>query len=155
MYILLMKPHILETVTIIKRPLSEVFDFFSRAENLSLLTPPELQFNITSPLPIQMKAGALIDYRIKLNGIPFNWKTEISEWTPPHRFADVQVKGPYVRWHHTHSFKEVNGVTEMIDTVEFLSPGWIFEPLINALFVERKVKQIFAYREEQLNKLFA
>jgi ligand-binding SRPBCC domain-containing protein len=150
-----MKPHILETSTIIKRPLSEVFDFFSKAENLNLLTPPELEFTITTPLPINMKPGTLIDYRIKLNGIPFNWKTEICVWNPPHQFVDQQLKGPYVRWHHTHSFKEVNGITEMTDRVEFLSPGWILEPLINALFVGKKVKQIFEYREEQLKKIFA
>ncbi|MES2559664.1 MAG: SRPBCC family protein [Bacteroidota bacterium] len=150
-----MKPHILETTTIIKRPLSDVFDFFGKAENLNLLTPPELDFTITSPLPIQMKTGAIINYRIKLNGIPFTWRTEICEWNPPHQFVDTQVKGPYVRWHHTHRFKEINGITEMTDRIEFLSPGWILEPLINILFVERKVKQIFAYREQQLNSIFA
>ena len=87
-----MKPHKIVRKTIIKRPLEEVFQFFSKAENLNLLTPPELEFKILTPLPIKMKAGALIDYRIKLNGIPFNWKTEICEWKENECFVDQQIK---------------------------------------------------------------
>jgi ligand-binding SRPBCC domain-containing protein len=150
-----MKPHILEKTTIIPKPLTEVFAFFSKAENLNALTPPELQFKILTPLPISMHEGAIIDYRIKLSGIPFNWKTEICVWNPPFQFVDQQLKGPYVRWHHTHTFKEVNGITEMTDRIEFLSPGWFLEPVINALFVEQKVKAIFDYREQKLNEIFA
>lgn len=148
------RPHILEKTTIINRPLNEVFAFFSKAENLNALTPPELHFKINTPLPIEMFPGRIIDYQIKLNGIPFNWRTEICVWDPPHRFVDQQLKGPYVRWHHTHTFKSLGDHTEMTDRVEFLSPGWIFEPIINALFVERKVKEIFEFRERQLNLLF-
>lgn len=150
-----MKPHILETTTIIKRPLADVFDFFSKAENLNKLTPPEVHFTIVTPLPIKMFPGALIDYRIKLNGIPMKWQTKISVWNAPHQFVDEQIKGPYVRWHHTHSFKDLgNGTTQMIDRVEYLSPGWILEPLINWLFVGKKVTQIFKYREQQLQHIF-
>ncbi|MFN5025170.1 MAG: SRPBCC family protein [Bacteroidota bacterium] len=151
-----MKPHILETKTIIHRPLSEVFSFFSKAENLNELTPPELHFKILTPMPIEMKQGIYIDYRIKLNGIPFSWKTLISTWEPPHRFVDEQIKGPYMRWHHTHSFKSVDeNTTEMTDRIEYLSPGWILEPLINRLFVQKKVEAIFAYREHKLLEIFA
>lgn len=150
-----MKPHILETTTIIKKPLNEVFDFFSKAENLNKITPPEVHFTILTPLPIKMFPGTLIDYRIKLNGIPMKWRTKISVWDAPHQFVDEQIKGPYVRWHHTHSFKDLgNGTTEMTDRVEYLSPGWIFEPLINWLFVGKKVEGIFKYREQQLQQLF-
>ncbi|MFN4972420.1 MAG: SRPBCC family protein [Bacteroidota bacterium] len=151
-----MKPHILETKTIIHRPLSEVFSFFSKAENLNELTPPELHFKILTPMPIEMKQGIYIDYRIKLNGIPFSWKTLISTWEPPHRFVDEQIKGPYMRWHHTHSFKSVDeNTTEMTDRIEYLSPGWILEPLINRLFVQKKVEAIFVYREHKLLEIFA
>lgn len=150
-----MKPHQLVTETIIRRNINEVFDFFSKAENLNALTPPELSFKILTPQPIQIKEGALIDYRIKLSGIPFNWQTEICIWQPPYRFVDQQLKGPYKIWHHEHKFEETaNGYTKMIDTVTFLSPGWILEPLINKLFVGKKVQEIFNYRTEQLLKLF-
>jgi ligand-binding SRPBCC domain-containing protein len=151
-----MKPHILETVTIINKPLDVVFDFFSKAENLNALTPPELEFKILTPSPIKMFPGTLIDYKIKLNGIPFKWRTKISTWNPPYQFIDEQIKGPYVRWHHTHTFRDLgDGRTEMIDRVEFLSPGWILEPIINSLIVEKRVHQIFKFREQKLNEIFS
>jgi len=149
-----MKPHILVRTTVIKRPLNEVFDFFSKAENLNLLTPPALQFKILTPLPIKMAAGAIIDYRIKLNGIPFNWKTEICEWKVNEYFVDQQIEGPYLIWHHTHSFKAIPEGTEMTDEVKYLSPGWILEPIIQALFIKSKVESIFDYRNNQLKQIF-
>jgi len=149
-----MTPHIIVRKTIINRPLEEVFDFFSKAENLDLLTPPELQFEILTPLPIQMKAGTLIDYKIKLNGIPFLWKSEISTWKVNECFVDEQLKGPYRIWHHTHSFKAIAGGTEMTDEVKYLSPGWFLEPLIQALFIKKKVESIFDFRNQKLKELF-
>lgn len=151
-----MKDHILETTTIIDKPLSEVFDFFSKAENLNTITPPELEFKILTPLPIKMFPGTLIDYRIKLNGIPFKWRTEICVWEPPYRFVDQQLKGPYAKWHHTHTFKDLgNGKTEMTDTVLYRSPGWIFEPIIHHLYVKKRVEAIFKHREQTLLKIFS
>lgn len=149
-----MKTHTLIRTTIIRRPLTEVFDFFSKAENLNLLTPAELEFKILTPLPIKMKAGALIDYKIKLNGIPFKWKTEISEWKQNEYFIDQQLKGPYRIWHHTHTFKVVPEGTEMTDTVNYLSPGWFLEPLIQSLFIKKKVEGIFDYRNSKLKEIF-
>jgi ligand-binding SRPBCC domain-containing protein len=149
-----MKTHSLIRKTIINRPLEQVFQFFSKAENLNLLTPPELQFKIITPLPIIMKEGAIIDYKIKLNGVPFNWKTEISMWKENEFFVDKQLKGPYRVWHHKHSFKNVNGATEMTDEVNYLSPGWFFEPIIQALFIKKKVEGIFDYRNAKLKEIF-
>jgi ligand-binding SRPBCC domain-containing protein len=144
-----MKPHVLRAETKLYRPIDEVFEFFSKAENLNKVTPAELNFSILTPLPLPMKVGALIDYRISLYGVPFFWKTLITEWNPPYKFVDQQLKGPYVLWHHQHSFEQKDGYTLMTDEVHFLSPGWFLEPLINKIFVERKVKEIFAYREER------
>lgn len=146
--------HILIKETIINRPLNEVFDFFSNAENLNKLTPPELYFKIITPPPIQIKQGAIIDYKIKLNGIPFLWKTEITVFENQKRFVDTQLKGPYKVWIHEHQFEKREGKTYMKDIVQFLSPGWVLEPIINKLFVEKKVKAIFEYREKVLKKLF-
>ena len=146
--------HSLIKTTAINRPIEEVFDFFSKAENLNKITPPDLQFKILSPLPISIKKGALIDYKIKINGIPFKWRTEISEWELNKRFIDRQIKGPYKVWIHEHTFEERNGITYMTDNVQFLSPGWILEPIINKFFIEKKVKGIFEYREKILTDLF-
>lgn len=147
--------HTLVKETIINKPLEEVFSFFSKAENLNLITPPELDFKILSPQPINIKQGAIIDYSIKLNGISFKWKTEITVFEKNKRFIDTQLKGPYKIWIHEHIFEHRGNATYMKDIVQFKSPGWIFEPIINSLFVEKKVKSIFEYREKILNKIFS
>ncbi|HEX8637284.1 MAG TPA: hypothetical protein VF692_04430, partial [Pyrinomonadaceae bacterium] len=81
-----MAEHILTRELTLHLPIEQVFDFFADAGNLERITPPELNFHITSPQPINIKKGALIDYRLKLRGLPIQWKTEISEWNPPYSF---------------------------------------------------------------------
>jgi hypothetical protein len=99
-----------------------VFEFFANAENLEKLTPPQLSFHIPSPTPIAMKAGARIDHRIKLQGVPMKWRTKIEAYEPEERFIDVQERGPYKTWHHTHSFRDVPGGTEIRDRVDLRLP---------------------------------
>ena len=149
-----MTPHILKCETVIKRNINELFDFFSKAENLNRITPPELGFKIITPLPIEMKKGTIIDYKIKLSGLPFSWRTEITEWDPPYRFIDTQLKGPYKMWVHEHIFEERGESTFMTDIVNYISPGGLLEIIPHLLFVERKVKKIFDYREKNFAKLF-
>ncbi len=136
------------------RPIEEVFGFFSDAGNLELITPPELKFRIITPLPIKMGKGTLIDYRISLNGIPFKWKTEITEWVPPYRFVDTQLKGPYRVWIHEHTFTASGNHTIVRDVVNYLPPGRILEPAITSLFVRRKLERIFDYRQEKIKSIF-
>ena len=101
-----------------------------------------------------MEKGAFIDYKIKLNGISFTWKTEITSWEINRRFVDTQIKGPYKIWIHEHLFEEENGQVKMTDTVHYLSPGWFLEPIINKFYISKKVEEIFAYRTIELDKLF-
>jgi ligand-binding SRPBCC domain-containing protein len=149
-----MKETVLEYHTVIKRPLTEVFDFFSKAENLDSLTPPHLKFKILSQMPIQMFAGQTINYKIQLFGIPFYWKTRITEWVPGKKFADEQLSGPYTKWYHEHYFEEKDGISYMTDKITYLSKGWILAPLLHKLFVDSNVKQIFEYRESRLKEIF-
>lgn len=149
-----MIPHVLVRNTIINKNIKDVFDFFSRAENLNRITPPMLGFRILTKLPVEMKKGTVIDYKIKLNGIPFSWRTEITKWNPPHYFEDTQIKGPYRIWIHEHKFEEIGNATRMTDIVNYLSPGGILEFIPHNLIVRRKVKSIFDYREKSLKKIF-
>ncbi len=132
-------------------PREEVFSFFSQAKNLERITPTWLQFRILTPLPIEMQAGALIDYRIRLRGLPMRWRTEITAWEPPRRFVDAQVRGPYRQWIHEHTFEEKDGGTLARDHVRYSVWGG---SLIRKLFVESDVERIFKYRQERMKKLF-
>lgn len=149
-----MKTHLLESEIWLDKRVDDVFLFFSQAENLNLVTPPWLHFEILTPLPIKMQPGALIEYRIRLHKIPFNWKTEITVWEPPHRFVDTQIKGPYSLWIHEHLFHPKDGGTLMIDRVEYKGLGGPLEPLINFFLVQKDVAKIFAYRKEKFREIF-
>lgn len=141
----------LTTSLFLPRPHAEVFAFFAEAGNLQRITPPWVDFRIVTPLPIEMRVGALIDYRLKVHGVPIGWRTEISAWAPPHRFVDEQRRGPYRRWIHTHRFRAVTGGTQVDDEVDFRAPGgW----LVERLFVNRDVTAIFRYRQRAILAAF-
>ncbi len=140
----------LHTELWLPRPRDEVFPFFAEARNLEALTPSWLKFEVLTPAPISMRQGTLIDYRIRIHGIPIRWRTEIAEWEPPFRFVDVQLKGPYTLWHHTHVFEERDGGTVCSDRVRYRPRGGT---LINWLFVRRDVERIFAFRQQRMREL--
>lgn len=146
-----MKEYTLQTELWLPRPRDEVFRFFAEARNLEILTPPWVKFQVLTPAPIEMRAGTLIDYRIRVHGIPIRWRTEIAEWQPPHRFVDVQLRGPYTLWHHTHTFEQRDGGTLCADQVRYRPRGGA---LMNWLFVRRDVEKIFRYRQQRMKELF-
>ncbi len=151
-----MKDQNIHTITrqqSLRRPLREVFAFFSRPENLGLLTPPNLRFQILTPVPIAMKDGALIDYVIRLYGKRLRWTTLITEFDPPHNFADVQLRGPYAYWHHFHSFAETDEGTMMTDEVHYAMPFGVLGELAHELIVKHQLKRIFDFREQQIEAL--
>jgi ligand-binding SRPBCC domain-containing protein len=139
----------------IARPIEEVFAFFADATNLEAITPPWLRFRILSPGPIAMRPGALIVYRLRWGWLPLRWVTEIEEWQPPFRFADVQLRGPYALWHHTHSFEPHDGGTLMRDRVRYALPLGPLGRLAHRLFVRRDLEAIFDYRAKKVNEVFA
>ncbi len=149
-----MKERVLRREQVLDAGLEEAFSFFSRAENLEAITPPWLQFRITSPTPIEMGVGTLIRYRLKLHGIPVSWLTRIDEWDPPRGFVDRQLSGPYALWHHTHSFEALgDGRTRMTDIVRY---GHRFGPLGSLgeiLIVKRDLAKIFDYRRDSIAEL--
>jgi ligand-binding SRPBCC domain-containing protein len=141
----------LSTRLFVARDLDTTFRFFADAGNLERLTPPWLNFEIRTPQPIPMRPGALIDYRIRVHGIPIGWRTEIAEWAPPYRFVDQQLRGPYWLWHHTHTFTEVDGGTMVEDTVRYRPIGG---RLVHSLFVRRDLERIFTFRQQEILKVF-
>lgn len=136
------------------QPIERVFGFFSNAANLNQITPAWLDFKIITPMPVKMRPGALLEYRLKLRGLPIRWLTEITLWEPPHKFVDHQLQGPYRKWIHTHSFEEEDDGTIVRDQVEYEIFGWIVEPLIYRLFVGPDVERVFAFRRSMLKKIF-
>ena len=150
-----MEDHILKTSLQLAAPRARVFDFFSRAENLGLITPPEMEFRIITPLPIEMRAGALIDYRIGLHGIPMTWRTRITHWVPGVEFEDEQLKGPYAKWVHRHSFRDDGaGGTIVDDEVRYRLPFGVLGNLVHFM-VRRQLDRIFTYRTERVRELIA
>lgn len=149
-----MAEHVLERTQIIERPRGEVFEFFADAGNLERITPPELNFHIITPQPIDVRKGALIDYRLKLRGIPITWKTEITQWNPPHDFVDTALKSPYKQWIHLHTFEE-NGANQtlMKDIVRYRLP---LEPFgdIAHFYVKKELAYIFDYRCKVIEEIF-
>ena len=146
-----MKTFNFKTQQTLEQPISEVFEFFSDAHNLAMITPPWIRFEVLTPAPIQMSPGTLIDYRLRLHGIPIRWQSEITEWNPPHAFADEQRRGPYRYWRHTHTFDETENGVLIGDSVEYAIWGG---GLVNKLLVRRDIEKIFAYRTMQLDEIF-
>ena len=128
-----------------------IFPFFGNAHNLEIITPPWLQFEVLTQYPIEMRAGALIDYRIRLRGFALRWRTRIDVWDPPHRFIDIQIEGPYRRWHHEHLFDPKDDGTLCSDRVRYAVFGGL---LTDRLFVRRDLERIFAFRRKRLLELF-
>ena len=132
-------------------PIEQVFRFFASPENLNLLTPPWVNFSILSPQSIEMAVGTIIEYRIRLRGVPLTWRSEITEWQPPFAFCDMQLRGPYRFWIHRHTFEEKPGGTLVTDHVDY---GVLGGALVNRLFVAGELKRIFGYRKTRLHELF-
>jgi len=149
-----MTTHELEFKQIINKDINEVFSFFSKPENLSLITPKRLDFRILTPSPIKMKEGQLIDYTIRILGKRIRWRTLITEYECPVRFIDQQLKGPYSMWHHTHEFKNVDGGVEIIDTVRYVVPFGFIGNIMNILFIKPDLMRIFKYRYKIIDKYF-
>jgi len=147
--------YVLHREATVSCPLEKVFDFFSKPENLEMLTPPWLRFRIETPQPIQMRQGATIAYRLRLRGIPIRWLTEIELWRPPYEFVDVQRKGPYRRWRHTHLFEETKDGTRIVDVVNYALPLGPLGRLLHRLRVADDLARIFSYREQRVRTLLA
>jgi ligand-binding SRPBCC domain-containing protein len=143
-----MTVHLLQTEQRLPAAPGDVFPFFADAHNLESITPPWLGFRVVTPRPIEMRAGALIEYRLRLHGVPLRWRTRIAVWDPPRRFVDVQISGPYRLWHHTHDFEpDGHGGTVMRDTVRYALPLGPLGEVAHRALVRRDLTAIFDFRQ--------
>jgi ligand-binding SRPBCC domain-containing protein len=148
-----MAEHILTRELTLDLAREEVFDFFADAGNLERITPPELNFHILTPQPIDLKKGVLIDYQLKLRGFPLTWKTVISTWNPPFEFVDEALKSPYKQWIHRHTFTELDENKTLIkDEVRYRLP---LEPLgdLAHFFVRKELNYIFDFRQKSVQEI--
>jgi ligand-binding SRPBCC domain-containing protein len=151
-----MTTHVIERSQRIARPPDEVFAFFADAHNLEAITPEWLRFRIVTPGRIEMRAGTLIEYRLRLHRVPVRWLTRIEQWEPGRRFVDVQVKGPYRLWHHTHEFEpDGEGDTLVRDQVRYALPLGPVGELARRAFVARDLARIFDHRLASVSKVMA
>jgi ligand-binding SRPBCC domain-containing protein len=149
-----MKIRTLERTQIVQRPLDETFRFFCDARNLKRLTPAFLQFKFLATPPAVMHPGTVIDYQIRLYGLPVHWRTRIEVVQAPNKFVDVQEKGPYALWRHSHNFTDIGGrATEMKDRVEYAMPLGPLGEIAYYLFVARSLQRIFEFRSRELTAI--
>jgi ligand-binding SRPBCC domain-containing protein len=145
------RSHVFEQHQRLELPAPHAFAFFSDARNLEAITPPWLRFAVLHAGPIEMRPGALIDYRLTLHGLPLRWRTRIAVWEPPAKFVDVQVEGPYAQWEHTHTFAPAGERAVVIgDRVRYALPLGPLGAIAHRLFVRRDVERIFAFRRRAL-----
>ena len=142
----------LERAQLLPRRRDELFAFFADPVNLEAITPPWLRFRIVSA-PARLERGSILRYRLRIFGWPIRWRTEISAWTPPRAFSDVQVAGPYPLWEHEHRFTSIGTATEVYDHVRYRVPGGPVAPLVHRAFVARWLDEIFDYRRDRLEEL--
>lgn len=148
-----MADHVFESRVWLARPRPEVFAFFAEPASLERLTPPAFRLRLLNRTAT-MTTGAVLDFRLRWLGIvPLRWRAFVREWDPPFRFVDVQVRGPYARWEHRHRFLEEGGGTWVEDRVTYRLPLGLLGRAAHALVVERQLRELWAYRHQQLAEL--
>jgi hypothetical protein len=150
-----MSEHLLEREQRVELGLTETFELYGDAFNLEAITPPLLRFRVVSPAPVLMGVGTLIEYRLRLHGVPVRWLTRIDEWEPPHRFVDRQVSGPYALWHHTHEFEADGDATVIRDRVRYRIGFGPLGELARVLVVRHDLDRIFDHRRHAIDELIA
>ncbi len=150
-----MRRTVLERTTFVPASLGEVFAFFSDPQNLARITPPSMGFVILDAPQRGLRAGDLIDYRILVFGLPLRWRTRIESWAENESFSDLQMRGPYRYWLHTHTFHTAGAGTEMHDRVEYALPMGSIGRLAAGWLIRRQLKAIFDFRAEAIGRIYA
>ena len=147
------KLHILNRETWLPVSVDEAFEFFCSPYNLERITPPEMSFRVVESPTVPLREGAIIDYRLRLWGLPFRWQSKISDWRPGEGFVDQAQISPYRHWRHIHELRPENAGTRMTDQVEYVLP---LQPLgeLAHFLVRRQLERIFDFRQKTIQKIF-
>jgi len=149
-----MREAVLEQEQVLDVAIERTFDVFADARNLEQLTPPSLRFRIVSTSPIEIREGTLIEYRLRVRGIPIRWLTRIAAWNPPHGFVDEQLRGPYALWHHTHELEALGEAQTLVrDRVRYRIGFGPIGTVAHALLVRRELEGIFDFRRRAIGRL--
>ena len=138
----------------IPKSMEDTFEFFQNEKNLEDITPPSLNFKVLKKSTDKIEKGSLIDYKLKINGIPIKWRTLIATWNPPESFSDYQLKGPYKKWDHTHNFRPLGSGTLMEDRVIYKLPLGLVGRIFAMWYVKKDVNKIFNYRWDKVKDMF-
>ena len=147
--------HKIELEQWVPQPLNRTFTFFKEARNLEKITPKFLKFKVLSQSTPDIQEGTKISYRLSLYGFPVDWESEITDWKPDQKFSDIQLKGPYSHWHHTHEFEEKNGGTLIRDRVLYKVPLGVPGDLMAGKWIRKDLEAIFNYRYKIIDTLMA
>jgi ligand-binding SRPBCC domain-containing protein len=148
------REYTLERTQVVSVPIENAFAFFADARNLERITPPWLRFRIVEA-PRALGLGARLRYRLRLFGLPIRWRTEIVDWRPPRGFTDIQRRGPFLLWEHTHRLTSVAGGTEIHDHVRYRLFFGPLGALVRSLAVRGWLDRIFDYRATVVPDLLA
>jgi ligand-binding SRPBCC domain-containing protein len=149
-----MNVHVLEREQWVAAPLDRVIAFFGDASNLDAITPPWLRFRIVTPMPIAIGCDTRIEYQLRLAGLPVRWRTRIAQWDPPHGFVDIQERGPYALWEHSHHFRACAEGVWMADIVRYALPLGALGAFAHALAIRATLAAIFDYRFARIRERF-
>ncbi len=147
--------YVVERVQWVPQPMDTIFEFFQSPNNLERIKPDWLYFKPLHEEPDEIKSGTRIEYLLKWYGIPYYWVTMIENWSRGENFVDFQLDGPFILWHHTHTFADVEGGVLMTDRVRYRLPFGLLGVLMHRLIVKRQVKEIFDYRIDQIAEIFS
>jgi ligand-binding SRPBCC domain-containing protein len=155
-----MADHVLERRVFIPRARPDVFGFFADPRNLALVNPPGMRLAWLAPPPDVLAAGSVLDFSVRLLGVPVRWRVMIREFDPPYRFVDVQLWGPFSRWEHRHRFAEgaapdgTGGAgTWVEDRLTYRLPLGALGSLAHAVAAGRSIAAMFDYRARRLVEL--
>jgi ligand-binding SRPBCC domain-containing protein len=157
-----MADYVIERRLWLPRPRPEVFAFFVDPRNLGAVQPKWARPTWLAEPPARLDAGALLDFAVRMAGVPVRWRVMVREFDPPFRFVDVQLWGPFARWEHRHRFLEGPEAEErgplgtwMEDRVTYRLPWGPLGKAAHALVAGRRITALFDFREARLRERFA